>query len=109
MFSDQSDRNKVSPSLHEMREAIDRIDEEIVRLFEARMEQSRKIARYKQIHHLDVLDAGREEAVLKSRSAMVRDPLLAPAARKLFTCIMAISREAQHTLMESEQPMDETR
>ena len=109
MLCDRSERNNASPSLPEMREAIDRIDEEIVRLFEARMEQSRKIARYKQIHHLDVLDAGREEAVLKNRAAMVRDPLLAPAARKLFTCIMAISREAQHTLMDSGQPADETR
>ena len=109
MPCDHSEQNNASPSLAEMREAIDRIDEEIVRLFEARMEQSRRIARYKQAHHMKVLDAGREEAVLNSRAAMVRDPLLAPAARELFTCIMAISREAQHTLMDSGRPAAETR
>ena len=96
--------NQALSSLEEMRKAIDCIDTELVRLFEARMRVSHEIACYKQAQHLQVLDAGREETVLKSRAAMVSDPSLIPAVIRLFTCIMSLSREAQHQVLNAERP-----
>ena len=46
------------------RQAIDKIDGELGRLFVARMEEAAKVAAYKAAHGLPVLDSAREEAVL---------------------------------------------
>ena len=45
---------------------IDRIDKELLRLFEQRMEVSEKIGQYKKTHDLPETDPKREEEILKS-------------------------------------------
>jgi chorismate mutase/prephenate dehydratase len=55
---------KEFPSLQASREAIDRIDREIVRLFCERMSVSANVAEYKRATGKPVFDAARERALL---------------------------------------------
>ena len=86
-------------SLSECRAELDRIDREIVRLFEMRMGVSREVAAYKIMNGLPVLDAAREEAVLASRAGMLEDPYWAQSVRTLFGAVMAISRAEQEKML----------
>ena len=81
--------------LENCRQEIDEIDAELVRLFERRMGVCRDVALYKQAHYMDILNAAREEAVLKSRAQQAGDPALAQSVMALFTEIMRLSREEQ--------------
>lgn len=81
--------------LTELRQELDKLDRELVALFERRMGISREVARYKLAHGLPVLDRSREEQVIASRAAMLEDAALAPYARTLFETVMALSREEQ--------------
>ena len=86
-------------SLTECRAELDRIDREIVRLFEERMQVSRDVAAFKICHGLPVLDRSREEAVLTSRAEMLRDPYWEESIRRLFEAVMAISRAEQEKML----------
>ncbi len=89
-------------SLEESRAAIDAVDREIVRLFEERMTLCREVAKYKIANGLQVLDRSREEKVLESRAAMLRDPYWAGSVRTLFEGVMALSRAEQEKLLKAE-------
>ncbi len=86
-------------TLAECRAAIDAIDREIVRLFEARMAISRDVAAYKIENGLPVLDERREALVIEARRAMLEDPALAKSVTALFECIMAQSRSVQSAMV----------
>ena len=88
-------------SLEECRSGIDAVDQEIVRLFETRMQLCREVAQYKIENGMQVLDRSREEKVLESRSAMLRDPYWTQSVRSLFESIMALSRAEQQKLLEA--------
>ncbi len=97
MKQDSASQNAQPHSLEEMRNQIDQIDKQIVTLFEERMAVSRSIAAYKKQHQLEIRDADREAAVLESRAGLTQDPDLVPAVKRLFTCLMYLSREAQES------------
>lgn len=84
--------------LSECRAKLDEIDEQIVKLFEERMEISEQVASYKKEHALPVLDESRE----KQKIEAVRN-LSAPKNReamaKLFEKIMEISRSRQEQIL----------
>ena len=88
-------------SLEECRSAIDAVDREIVRLFEERMQLCRDVAQYKIANGMQVLDRSREEKVLESRAAMLRDSYWEPSVRKLFEGIMALSRAEQEKQLDA--------
>ena len=81
-------------NLEECRAEIDRVDRQLLRLFEERMEICREVARYKKARGLPVLDASREEAVLDAL-AQKTTPELLPYARKLWRVLMDLSKEFQ--------------
>lgn len=85
--------------LEDVRAELDRVDRELVRLFEKRMALSREVARCKLAHGLPVLDAAREEQVLDSRVSMLNNPALGEDVRTLYVCIMALSRAEQERLL----------
>ncbi len=93
-------------SLQETRRALDQVDRQIVTLFEERMTLCRDVAQYKIANGLPVLDRSREEQVLESRAAMLKDPYWADSVRTLFEGIMALSRAEQERLLaqQEEQP-----
>ena len=80
--------------LKDIRQEIDAIDGELVRLFRRRMEAVAAVAEVKRGSGAAVLDAAREEAVL-ARVAALAGPDCAEDARQLFTALMAISRRRQ--------------
>lgn len=85
--------------LKELRDQIDVIDAQIVSLFEQRMTVTRKVGEYKLAHGIPVLDAGREQAVLDQKTALLHDKALASDVTALFECIMSRSRQQQRTLV----------
>lgn len=86
--------------LQETRLALDAVDRQIVTLFEERMTLARDVAAYKIEHGMPVLDRSREEQVLASRCAMLRDAYWADSVRALYESIMALSRAEQQKLVE---------
>ena len=85
--------------LSEYREQIDRIDRELVRLFEARMAVTGRVGEYKLRQGLPVLDPGREREVLAEKAALTRDDALKADVVSLFESIMALSRRQQRALV----------
>ncbi len=82
--------------LARLRDAIDQIDAEICRLFEARMDVAGAVAAYKRERNMPVLQPERERAVLERAAARMGNPDHAPGARMLFEALMAASRALQH-------------
>ena len=74
--------------LAQIRQELDEIDREMVKLFERRMTQGKP-----------VLDASREAQVLESRAAMLTDASLVEAVQALYREMMALSRQEQEKLL----------
>ena len=89
----------MSGDIAALRRELDEIDRELTRLFERRMEVSRRVAEYKRENNLPVLDASREEQVLCSRVEMLGDKSLEQSTRALFMEIMRLSRLAQESML----------
>ena len=81
--------------LDKLREEIDRIDSEIVKLFSARMDVSEKIGQYKRENSLPVLDASREDKKLSSVVSFA-DDTMKPYVKALYGGIFTLSRKYQH-------------
>lgn len=81
--------------LDELREEINRIDKEIIKLFEDRMAVSLAVGDYKRANNMPVFVAEREKEVLKTRRSWLKNPEYGNAAEELFDCIMALSRGLQ--------------
>ena len=80
--------------LAECRAEIDRVDRELQRLFEERMEICQEVARYKAAHGLATYDPGREQAVLDGLAEKTTPELL-PYAQKLWQTLMDLSKDFQ--------------
>lgn len=85
--------------LAQIRQELDEIDREMVKLFERRMTLCREVARTKLAQGKPVLDASREAQVLESRAAMLADATLTEAVRALYREMMALSRQEQEKLL----------
>ena len=80
--------------LNELRKSIDKIDDELLKLFEQRMKITHQVAQYKIENELEVFQSGREQAIIdKVRSKMPSE--LENSAETLFTTIMDISKSKQ--------------
>lgn len=88
--------------LLELREQIDGIDREIVRLFEARMEISRQVAEYKIANGKKILDREREIEKLKVLCGLAHNDFNSHGVQELFQQIMSISRKLQYQLLAAE-------
>lgn len=85
--------------LQECRQEIDRIDREIVRLFEERMKVSEAVARYKIRTGKEVLDAERERKKTETLTGLAHGEFNRLGVQELFRQIMAISRKRQYQLL----------
>ncbi len=90
--------------LNELRQQIDEIDRQIVKLYEQRMEKSRQVGMYKQREQRPILDSGREAEVLKQKTDMVSNGEMKPYVIALYEQIMAQSRMIQTKLVNSWNP-----
>ncbi|MDR3226036.1 MAG: chorismate mutase [Clostridiales Family XIII bacterium] len=82
----------------ELREGIDKIDEELVALFERRMQITKEIGDYKREHNLSIYDAGREQTVVDTAVSRVAGNLRSEVTL-LMRSLMALAREYQRDLL----------
>ncbi len=87
--------------LNELREQINNIDDELVKLFTQRMNVALEIAKYKQENNLPVLDKNRERALLEKVANAVPASLEGYIC-SLYTTIMSLSRSYQHNYLNTE-------
>ena len=87
--------------LSSCRAEIDAIDRQLVALFEQRMHVARDVAGYKHAHHMDILDASREQAVLLSRADMTAEEPLKASVVELFRELMRLSRQEQRRYLDT--------
>ncbi len=84
--------------LTELRESIDKIDADLVRLFTERMALSGQVAEYKKEHNLPALDASRERQKLTAVRAAAGEQF-AQSASVLYGTIFDLSRAYQDGLL----------
>ena len=83
--------------INELRKDIDRIDDELVKLFTQRMQVSEKVAQYKKERGLPILVPAREREKLKD-VAEKAGPDMANYTRVLYSMIFELSRSYQGKL-----------
>lgn len=86
-------------SLKPIRDEIDEIDEQLIALYQRRMECSKKVAQYKMENGMPILNAEREKAVLESVEEKAGE--YGASARLLYATIMELSRALQHDMLGS--------
>ena len=80
--------------LNDYREQIDKIDEQLIQLFEQRMDVAAGIADYKKANNIPILDTERERKVLEKVANQV-SPVMAESARMLYALLFDLSRAYQ--------------
>ena len=85
--------------LLELRNEIDEIDNQIVELYEKRMEIAEGVAQYKIANNKPVFDRDREHSKLRTLSEKAHSDFNRNGIRELFDQIMAMSRKKQYQLL----------
>lgn len=88
--------------LKEARVEIDRVDKEIIKLFEERMELCKEVAEYKLHTGKAVLDRKRELEKIEVLKALASDEFYAHSIEELYEQIMSMSRKLQYKLLTEE-------
>lgn len=83
--------------LKKLRNRIDEIDKEIVRLFEERMGVVLGVAEYKKTHNTGVLQTSREAEVLQKAVDNLNDKSYSASIRQLMSEIMSLSKSLQNS------------
>jgi len=86
-------------TLEELRPEIDKIDKELTRLFEARMDLAREVGEYKKAHNIDILNSKREEEVLKKNISNIKNEDYKAFGEEFFTKLMELSRGLQENII----------
>lgn len=87
-------------NLLDLRDKIDKIDNEMVRLYELRMDLCEQVARYKIQTGKPVFDKERELSKLSSLSAKTHNGFNSHGIQEIYQQIMSISRKRQYQLLE---------
>ncbi|GEQ33404.1 chorismate mutase [Marinilactibacillus psychrotolerans] len=87
--------------LEQYRQGIDAIDQDLTRLFEARLKTVLKVGEYKKEHNLPVLDASREQKVIAKNVNRLEDKQFEEELTKFFQSMMDITKETQTKIMKS--------
>ncbi|MGN0382883.1 MAG: prephenate dehydratase domain-containing protein, partial [Eubacterium sp.] len=85
--------------LLEYRNEIDKIDRQLVELFEKRMDLSENVAKYKIDSGKPVLDRVREKQKIETLTSLASDDFNRHGVEELFTQVMAMSRKLQYKLL----------
>ena len=85
--------------LLELREEIDKVDKQIVALFEERMQISEDVAKYKIANGKKVFDKDRERSKLETLKGLADNDFNRHGIEELFQQIMSMSRKLQYQLL----------
>jgi len=83
--------------LHELRLKIDKIDEDLVRLFQQRMDISKEVAKYKKKHSIPIHDPKRELEILNNLVTKVKKDRES-AIKALYMLLFQLSRSEQENV-----------
>ena len=89
--------------LTQLRDKIDNIDSQIVRLFEERMAVAEKVARFKIETGKPVFDPQREKEKLETLSSQAVSEFNSRGIYELYRQIMSISKKRQYQLLAEQQ------
>jgi len=87
--------------LHDLRSRIDEIDDELVSLFQKRMDISAEVARYKLEHDMPVYDPVREREILDKLSCRVGEERKS-SITALYSLLFELSRAEQDRILDAE-------
>lgn len=85
----------MSDKLAQCREKIDRIDRELMKLFEERMSVVLEVARYKKENNMAIFHKDRENQVIEKNLSLVENKELLPYVEEMLHALMDISKEYQ--------------
>lgn len=86
--------------LNKLREEIDAVDTQLLKLFEQRMEIVESIALFKKEHNLPILNSSREDAILEKISNEIKSEVFLPYAKEYFKNLMELSKTYQKECLE---------
>ncbi len=92
--------------LHELRMDLDRIDTDIVSLYEKRLKICEQIAEYKISVGKPILDLAREQEKTREVRALCNNSRYAEKVESLYVKIMEDSRELQSQYMKAKSERD---
>lgn len=81
--------------LEKIRTELDEIDEEIVKLFEKRMDIAIRVVDHKQKTNKPILHKSRETEIINRCKSMLQNKKYEQGVEELYNCIMSISRQIQ--------------
>lgn len=84
--------------LEKLRIEIDKIDKEIVELFERRMNVVTRVSEYKTKNNIPVLDSVREAEVIEKNIRYLKNNELSPYLKSFYISLMDISKDYQKSL-----------
>lgn len=85
--------------MKEFRENIDKIDDQIVELFEKRMQLVKGIANYKKENNIQIENKNREEIVIKKAKNKLDDKELEKYIEVFMKDLMKISKKYQEDIL----------
>ncbi|WP_411682073.1 chorismate mutase [Clostridium thailandense] len=94
--------------LNSLRKKIDIIDEEIVRLFEERMDIVQRVAEYKKKNSMEILNSKRESEVIETQLNNLRNKSIKKETEEFLKYIMYISRNLQSKILRQDDLNIET-
>lgn len=81
--------------LFKLRQEIDKIDSELIVLFEKRMEISKKVAEYKRKNNMSIYDESRENEIIRKNIEKLNNKSLADELETFYNMIFRISKDLQ--------------
>lgn len=88
--------------LEALRERIDTIDEQILRLVQERVRIVLEVGAYKRARGVSVYDPERERAMLERLASQAREPLDRGTVRRIFERLIDESRRLEHHMVDSD-------
>ena len=85
--------------LKQCREEIDAIDEQLMALFEKRMNVAKDVVHYKMAHDMEIFQSEREAQVIQKNISRIHQETLEPYAKLFLTSLMNISKTYQSTFL----------
>lgn len=84
-----------------LRDKIDEIDEELVHLFEERMEIVLRVAEYKKKNNITILNENREKEVIEKNKLRLKNSTFEDSLVKFLNYLMSLSKEEQSKFIEN--------
>lgn len=85
--------------LEQCRREIDEIDQQLIKLFEQRMNVSKDVVTYKLAHGMEIFQPEREKAVIEKNADRIENPDLREYARNFVQDVMDVGKSYQATFI----------